>query len=119
MEADALTLREPLRQWPEAGERPRGVGLVEPSDRGRDLWLRVVRRNPRGGLELLQRGELVAEALERDAVEELPVCVRRARTQVGELLRRREARERGRRQEARDEVRQAPREVRVQQVLRA
>ena len=121
MEAHALALRVAPGERAEQRERLRRVGLVEPADGDGHLRLGVARRERGGRLELAERRDRAAEALQRDAVEQAGALVAGAGVplQERELRRRREPRQPGGRREARHERGQAAREVGVQEVAGA
>src|SRR5581483_411235 len=102
VEPHGLALRVALRERAEERERARGVGLVEACDRRGDLRLRIGGRERGRRLELPLGRDLAAEALEGDAVEELPALTPgpREALQEWELLRLRQPVELGGRGEA-------------------
>ena len=118
MESDRCGFRERARERPESGERARGLALVEETDSGCHSSLGVGRPSPGGRREDALRGDLPAEPLQRDAVEE-PVrdgSPLRAAFERGELRGGREAPDRGRDFGDGNEDRKVAREVRVEQV---
>ena len=108
-------------QGPEAGERARGVVLVEAPERGGDASRQVVRVGGDGGIEDPPGRERPADALERNAVRELLLhptgC--RAPLELVELLLGGQALEPRRRLDGCDERRAARCEVRVENVVGA
>src|SRR5688572_29136512 len=70
MEAHRRRLREPARQRTEPRERPRRIALLVPADGVCHERVDVVRRHPQRFGEGLARGDRVAEALERDSVQD-------------------------------------------------
>ena len=119
MEAHGLAPGMAACERPEPRERARRVGLVEPPDGHRHLWLEVVRRQGGGRLELAQRRKLVPEPLQRDAVQELVADASGpgAAGEEGDLPWRRQPVELGRRPKCGHEAGQAAGEVRMEEVL--
>src|SRR5205085_3166172 len=93
--------------------------LREEADRGGDLGLGVVRREPRGRRELVLCWDRSPETLQRGAVEQLPpdASLAGAQLQHGELTRRGEARNRGRHGETWHERRPSRGKARVKEAL--
>src|SRR5262245_6493808 len=125
MEAHGGRLREAAGKRAQTRERRRGVRLVEPPDGGGDERLGVVRRNLGGAVVLAACGEGMVEALERDAVQEMPEGAIPAHaahgpgSEDGELLARRLAREAVEKARLdRDEHRQVLRVLRIEEVCR-
>jgi sulfur-carrier protein adenylyltransferase/sulfurtransferase len=106
-------------QGPEAGERARGVVLVEAPERGCDLRRKAAGIGGERIFEGFARGHRPPDALECDSVGELRVAVagRGPPLELGELALGGQALEPGRRLQRSDEGRPPGRELRMEDVL--